>query len=191
MEQPKRDGFITVEEYLAGERQAEVRHEYFGGQTYAMVGGTDRHNRIAGNLFASLFPQARQAGCGLYIADMKVYLNAAGEDAFYYPDIMAACDPADDHPYYRSAPCLLVEVLSDSTRRIDEREKLFAYTTITSLREYILVAQNEPRVTIHRREAAGWTTDTLAGQGQLTVRCLDTAVDLATIYADLPPPRED
>jgi Uma2 family endonuclease len=191
MEQPERDGLITVEEYLEGERQAEIRHEFIGGQTYAMVGGTDRHNRIAGNLYVALHSEARRNGCGLFMADMKVRLSVAGEDAFYYPDLMVACDPADDQPYYRTAPCLLLEVLSGSTHRIDRREKLFAYTTIPSLQEYLVVTQNEPRVEIHRREVDGWVTSTVRDQGTVDIRCLKAAVDLETIYADLPPIREE
>jgi len=191
MEQPEQDDLITVEEYLAGERQAEVRHEFIGGQTYAMVGGTDRHNRIALNLATALHPHARKTGCGLFMADMKVRLAVAGEDAFYYPDLMVACDPSDDQPYYRTAPCLLLEVLSSSTQRIDRREKLFAYTTIPSLQEYLVVAQNEPRIDIHRREANGWVTHTVRDQGDVEIRCLGTSVDLETIYADLPPIREE
>ena len=191
MEQPERDDLITVEEYLEGERQAEVRHEFMGGQTYAMVGGTDRHNRIAGNLYVALHSEARRNGCGLFMADMKVRLSVAGEDAFYYPDLMVACDQSDDQPYYRTAPCLLLEVLSSSTQRIDRREKLYAYTTIPTLREYMVVAQNEPRVEIHRREADRWVTRTVRDQGSVDIRCLDAAVNLETIYADLPPPREE
>ncbi len=156
-----------------------------------MVGGTDRHNRISLNLATALHPHARKTGCGLFMADMKVRLAVAGEDAFYYPDLMVVCDPGDDYPYYRSAPCLLVEVLSSTTQRIDRREKLFAYTTIPSLREYIVVAQNEPQVEIHRREADSWRTLVAQYQGTVEFQCLGTTVDLETIYADLPPPREE
>lgn len=191
MEAVSREGGLSVEAYLEGEQSAEVRHEYIGGATYAMVGGTDRHNRIALNLVTALDAHARKRSCGLFMADMKVRLQVAGEDAFYYPDLMVACDPADDHPYYRTAPCLLLEVLSRSTRRIDEREKLFAYTTIPALREYLVVDQDEPRVTVHYRGPEGWTTSTVAGEGAVDIECLETRLDLATLYADLPPPREE
>lgn len=191
MEAVSREGGLSVEAYLEGEQSAEVRHEYIGGETYAMVGGTDRHNLLAGNAFAALHADAQRRGCHLFMADMKVRLQVAGEDAFYYPDLMVACDPADDHPYYRTAPCLLLEVLSRSTRRIDEREKLFAYTTIPALREYLVVDQDEPRVTVHRRGPEGWTTTTVAGEGAVDIECLETRLDLRTLYADLPPPREE
>lgn len=86
---------LSVDDYLEGERQSEVRHEYIGGEVYGMVGASDRHNLIAGNLFAVLRPLVRGTPCQLFMADMKVHLSVAGEDAFYYPDLMLACDPTD------------------------------------------------------------------------------------------------
>ena len=82
---------------------------------------------------------------------MKLRLNIADKTVFYYPDLLLSCAPDDRQPYFRSRPCLIVEVLSDSTERIDRREKLLAYQTLPSLQEYVLVAQNARRVEVYRR----------------------------------------
>ncbi|RMD68739.1 MAG: Uma2 family endonuclease, partial [Gammaproteobacteria bacterium] len=92
--------FVSVEDYLKGELTSEVRHEYIAGQVYAMVGGNRRHGLIAGNLLVALHPKAREKGCQLFIADMKVRICIADEDIFYYPDLLLTCDPEDREPYY-------------------------------------------------------------------------------------------
>lgn len=176
---------LGINDYLAGELLSEVRHEYIGGDIYAMVGASDRHNLIAGNLFAALHPLVRGTPCQLFMADMKVHLTVAGEDAFYYPDLMFACDPHDRARYYRERPCLIVEVLSEATERIDRREKLLAYSRINSLQEYLLLAQNEPLAELHRRRD-DWHAYRVR-EGLVPIECLDTALDIDTIYADLPP----
>jgi Uma2 family endonuclease len=171
---------VSIDEYLAGERSAEVRHEYVGGRVYAMVGVSDRHGLIAGNIHAALHPYARAAGCQLFIADMKVRLQIAGDDVFYYPDVLLACDPQDRETYYRTRPCLIVEVLSEATERIDRREKFLAYRTLDSLREYVLVSQDQRLVEVFRRES-GWREELLTG-GVLRLGCLNMTLALETIY---------
>lgn len=118
------------------------------------------------------------------MADIKVHLTVAGEDAFYYPDLMLACDPRDRARYYRERPCLIVEVLSNATERIDRREKLLAYNRIDSLQEYLMLSQNEPLAALHRRRD-DWHACRIR-EGSVPIECLDTALDIDTTYADLP-----
>ncbi|MDN5872137.1 MAG: Uma2 family endonuclease [Nitrococcus sp.] len=174
-----------INDYLEGELLSEVRHEYIGGEVYAMVGASDRHNLIVGNIFAALHPLVRGTPCQLFMADMKLHLTVAGEDAFYYPDLMLTCDPHHRARYYREHPCLIVEVLSDATERIDRREKLLAYSRIESLQEYLLLAQNEPLAELHRRRD-DWHAQRIH-EGSVPIECLDTALDIDTIYEGLPP----
>ncbi len=176
---------ISVEDYLQGELTSDIRHEYMGGKVYAMVGASDRHNLIAGNLFAALRPLGRGTPCQIFMSDMKVRLNVAGEDAFYYPDLVLASDPQDRERYYRSRPCLIVEVLSEATARIDRREKLLAYTGIDSLQEYLLLAQDRPEAELHRRQD-GWRALRFT-EGSIPITCLDTEIPLAATYEDVPP----
>lgn len=177
---------LSVEDYLRGEEGGELRHEYIGGEVYAMVGTSDRHNLIAGNLFALLRPHVRGTPCRLFMSDMKVRLHVASDDAFYYPDLMLACDPDDNATYYRTHPRLIVEVLSESTERIDRREKLLAYTSIDSLQEYLLLSQNRAEAELHRR-VDGWRAHIVTA-GDVRLQCLDLTVPLSTIYEDVPMP---
>lgn len=175
---------ISPEEYLAGERQSEWRHEYIDGQVYAMVGASRPHNLIVNALAVALTPAARRKRCQLFSSDMKLRLDFAGQQVFYYPDLMLACDPQDREPYFCTSPCLIVEVLSESTERIDRREKLLAYQTLPSLQAYWLVAQDAPRIEVYRR-AQGWLpTQHTAGQ-TLVVDCLEAELGVDEVYQDV------
>jgi Uma2 family endonuclease len=174
---------ITVEEYLDGEQHSEIRHEYIDGLVYAMGGASDRHGLIVNALAYALTPTARQRQCQLFTSDMKVRLNIADKPIFYYPDLLLSCDQADREAYFRARPCLIVEVLSETTERIDRREKFLAYQTLPSLQEYLLVVQDARRVEIYRR-SQDWLPEYHA-DGALRLDCLDTELKLDDIYADV------
>jgi Uma2 family endonuclease len=175
---------LSVEEYLAGEERAEVRHEYVAGRLYAMVGTSDRHNLIAANLLSLLRPHTRGTLCQLFVADVKLRLRSAGEDIFYYPDLMVCCDPNDRQRYWRSRPCFLVEVLSEASDRIDRREKRWAYQGIETLEGYLLLAQDRIAATLYRR-SNDWRAEELTS-GDVPVDCLGVRVPTAAIYEDVP-----
>lgn len=174
---------IAVKEYLDGELHGEIKHEYIGGQVYAMGGASRAHGLIVNALAFALTPIARSKRCQLFISDMKVRLDLEGEPAFYYPDLLLTCDPTDRETYFSSRPCLIVEVLSEPTERIDRREKLLAYQTLPSLQEYMLVAQDAKQVEIYRRRN-DWQAECLASGG-IRFDCLDDSVTLDAIYADV------
>jgi len=81
---------------------------------------------------------------------MKVAINKEEERYFYYPDVQVSCEE-EDNKYYNTSPCLIVEVLSDSTARIDRNEKLIAYRQLPSLQEYVLCSQDFPIIEVYRR----------------------------------------
>ncbi|AHE98262.1 Uma2 family endonuclease [Thioalkalivibrio paradoxus] len=178
---------LSVDEYLAGELVSETRHEYLGGEVYAMVGASDRHGLIAGNLFAALRPRLRGTPCQLFMADMKLRVRVAGDTAFYYPDLLLSCDPEDRETYYRTRPCLVVEVLSETTERIDRREKLYAYTAIPTLQEYLLLSQDRVEAELRRRAGDGWEVHRIT-EGHVSLTCLGLEVPLSIIYEDVPLP---
>lgn len=130
---------ISVDDYLDGETLTDIKHEYLDGEVVAMGGASAKHGLLVTGLGLAIGPHARRKGCQLFMADVKLRVDHADQTYFYYPDLLLACDPEDREPYYRRRPCMVVEVLSPSTERIDRREKLFAYQTIPSLREYLLV----------------------------------------------------
>jgi Uma2 family endonuclease len=173
---------LSVEAYLEGELISETRHEYIDGQIYAMVGASDRHGLILNALAFALTPASRKKGCQLFTSDMKLRLEIAGKPIFYYPDLLLACDVSDRNTYFRDNPCLIVEVLSESTERIDRREKLLAYQTLPSMKEYLLVSQNIRCVEIYRR-SNDWGAEYVT-TGALRLECLDADLALDEIYVD-------
>jgi Uma2 family endonuclease len=174
---------ISVEDYLAGEQHAEVRHEYIHGQVYAMTGASDRHGLIVNAMAFALTAAARRKGCQLFSSDMKLRLELGGNTIFYYPDLLLSCDPQDRDPYFRRAPCMIVEVLSASTARIDRREKLLAYQSLPSVQTYLLVEQAFQRVEVYRR-SHHWQVEYFE-QGEIPLDCLDMALPVSEIYIDV------
>jgi Uma2 family endonuclease len=145
---------IHLVDYLAREETAPVRHEYVAGQVYAMTGGTMRHNRIAFNVARVLADRLDGTPCQVFINDVKLHVQAA--DSVYYPDVFVVCDAgvaAGERVAHDAV--LVVEVLSDSTAATDRREKLAAYRKLPGLRAYWIVSQDEQRVEVYGRDAAG------------------------------------
>jgi Uma2 family endonuclease len=173
---------ISIEDYLAGETRTEIKHEYLDGEVVAMGGASAKHGLVVTGLGLAIGPHARRKGCQLFMADMKVRVLHTNQTFFYYPDLLLACDPQDRDPYYRRHPCLIVEVLSPSTERIDHREKLFAYQAIPTLREYLLVDPEKRQVEIYRfGDPAQYEVHT---QGSVRLDCLDVEITLDDIYMD-------
>ena len=179
---------ISVDDYLLGEQQTDIKHEYLDGQVVAMGGASRAHGLLVMSLSALLLPAARQKHCQLFAADMKLRLDHDGASYFYYPDLVLSCDPADRDPLFVRTPCLLVEVLSPSTERIDTREKLLAYRLLPSLREYLLLRQDILHAELYqRRDDGGWTHQRLKQPDDaFSLLCLQVSVSLRDIYADIP-----
>lgn len=136
--------YLSPEEYLASERKAEFKSEYFDGVTYAMAGGTERHNLIAANLIITIGLQLRNRPCRVYPSDLKVRIP--NSKRFFYPDVSVVCGDtqfADDERDIILNPILIIEVLSESTVAFDRGKKFLSYQQINSLQEYLLVSQDE------------------------------------------------
>ncbi|QBQ56432.1 Uma2 family endonuclease [Nitrosococcus wardiae] len=176
--------FLSPEEYLASELGSHVRHEYIAGRVFAMVGASQRHNLIAGNIHFALRSHLRGGPCRAFISEMKVRIGSA--DSFYYPDVVVSCAPDDKEPYYLTQPCLIAEVLSPATEAIDRREKPLAYQQLPSLKEYLLVSQEQPKVELYRRrdEDEWWLEAYEAGE-TILLESLNRALPLAVVYEDL------
>ena len=170
---------MSIQEYLAFEEKSTVKHEFAAGQVFAMAGASARHNRIGGNVFAHMHSVCKGSHCTPYISDMRVKID----QVIYYPDVMVACDATDTDPYLKTAPCLIVEVLSDSTERIDRGEKLYNYRQIAELKAYVLISQNEVRVDVYRRSNQQWLFESYASlSDSIPLDCPETALSLADTY---------
>jgi len=146
---------MTPEEYLALDRAAETRSEYYDGVMYAMSGGSHRHALIIGNLNAELRSALKKSPCLTSPTELRVKVN---QRSYAYPDIVVVCD----EPQYLDGeidtllnPSLVIEVLSPSTERHDRGAKSVRYRKIESLKEYALVSQTEARVEIYRKQLSG------------------------------------
>ncbi len=178
---------MSLDEYLAFEEKSPIKHEYVGGEVYAMSGTTFRHGRIALNIARHLHSAARSHGCGIVLSDVKV---RAASDRVYYPDVLIACGRAAQVDLIVEAPSLIVEVTSPTTRATARREKLDAYLKIPSLRMYLIVDQRRRYVHAYYRDAKGeWQREEIQGEGAVAIAFLDTQLTLDQIYEDvtLPP----
>jgi len=174
---------MTVEEYFRFEEDSPIRHEYVAGEVYAMSGATVRHNLIAGTIFTQLFAAADVGPCRVFMNAMRV--EVAG-DRYYYPDVAVICSPIAELDVVARGPCVVVEVTSPSTARIDRGEKLEAYRRIPTLRAYLAVDHRRRRVERHWRDVPSgeWMREEVAGEALLpiTVPCLDVSLTLDAIY---------
>lgn len=173
---------ITVEEYLRLEAESAVRHEYVGGERYALAGSSTRHNLIAGNLLVHLRAAARGRSCRVYMSDVKLRAGSA----FYYPDVMIDCAPGEPPALVIQSPCVVIEVSSPSTALIDRREKLAAYRSLPSLRAYLIVDQDRRHVTRHWRDVDGtWVHASVTEHERIPVPCVETELRLEAIYENV------
>jgi Uma2 family endonuclease len=177
---------LTPEQYLAAERAAEFRHEYYDGQMYAMSGGSYQHFQIIGNITAGLHTRLQKRPCAVGSSELRLRVSPDG--LCTYPDVIVICgDPrfVDDRHDTLLNPSLIVEVLSHSTEAYDRGFKSAQYRTVESLEEYGLVSQTEPRVEVFHRQPDGhWLLSEAIGlEAVCHFESLDCAVPLAEIYA--------
>lgn len=170
---------ITVEEYLAGELLSEGKHEYLGGEVHAMAGAGNRHNQIATNITIALGSRLRGKPCRPFNSDTKVRIELANHTRFYYPDAMVVCDRNRDEEQWQDRPVVIVEVLSESTRRTDLGEKRDAYLAIPTLKVLLFVEPGEAAATLYRRaQSGGFIREDYLGS--------DALIFLPEIEVDLP-----
>jgi Uma2 family endonuclease len=179
---------FSVAEYLEAECKSEIRHEYLGGQVFAMAGGGKAHNIITLNIASRLRSLLRGNSCNVFMSDMKVKLKVANQNKkiFYYPDVLITCNPEDQDKYFVNYPCAIFEVLSPGTEISDRREKLVNYQTISSLEEYILVSQDKIQVEVYRQDLQGdWTMEVLRSEDILVLNSINISLTMADIYEDI------
>ena len=186
---------LTPAEYLAIERTAAFKSEYLNGEMFAMAGASPAHNVIKENLIGELYARLKGGPCRSYSSDQRVKVSATG--LYTYPDIAIVCGPPEfdpDDPNTLLNPQVIIEVLSESTERYDRTTKFRHYQRIEPLREYILVAQDEPAVERFVRQTRwDWLFTPVAGlDATLELATVPARVALADVYAGVTfpdPPR--
>lgn len=176
--------YLTPEEYLAWERKADIKHEYLHGTIIAMSGASRVHSLIVTNISGELYIQLKAGTCEVHTNDMRVRTSPG--ISYFYPDILVVCDEPrfEDNTFDTLLnPIVLVEVLSPSTEAYDRGEKFRHYQQLTSLREYILVSQDEVRIERYRRQGTEWQlTEFRSLEDVLSLISIDCELSLEDLY---------
>ena len=187
---------LTEQEYLAIDRAAEVRSEFFDGEMWAMSGGSMRHSRLAMNISGELYNALRGTNCQAFTSDLRV--RVMPRRMYAYPDVTVVCGKpllADDRQDILLNPTVIFEVLSPATEKYDRGTKFRYYLTIDSLKDYILVDQFAMRVEQYTRGTEGAWTFRAYQQPEEAVKIdsIGVSLPLARIYdrVELPPLEPD
>lgn len=176
---------LTAQEYLAIERAAEFRSEFYNGEMFAMAGATGEHNRIKENFGGELYARLKGGPCESFSTDQRVLVSPTG--LYTYPDILVVCgevEYADGLFDTIVNPRVIVEVLSDSTEAYDRGAKFRQYRQIPTLEEYILIAQKEPAIDQFVRQPNGlWVLTTYTQLGEtFRMSSVPLEIPMADIY---------
>lgn len=179
---------MTEEEYLAFERASDTKHEYLDGRVYAMAGASLKHGRIIKNTSGRLFTRLLGGPCEAITNDLRVRISATGLNT--YPDIVVLCgEPqlTDDYLDTLLNPTVLIEVLSPSTAYNDRGMKWYHYQHIESLQEFVMIAQDAPRIEHYVRQEDGrWIFAAVIGlESVIEFSSLGCKLTLAEIYANV------
>jgi Uma2 family endonuclease len=183
--EPQPKPYLTPEDYLAMERQAETKSEYLDGEMFAMTGGSRWHSLAIGNLVRELSLQLRHRPCQVYPSDLRVHIPASG--LYTYPDLIVVCgEPRlqDEHQDTLLNPTVIIEVLSPTTEAYDRGKKFEHYRSIESLMEYLLVSQSEPHIEQYlRQDGNRWLfTETAGLEASLALPSIQCELALAEVY---------
>lgn len=172
----------TLAEYFELDREAEGNFEYHNGEIIEMSGVSPNHARIEINLIVKLSLKANERGCEIFPANLRV--KVPDLPTYRYPDLTVACGGAKfveiGGLQCLENPMLIVEVLSDSTESYDQGEKFRLYKSIETFREYLLVSQDTPNVTLYQKhnEKFWLRSDYTLGETlELTTLDLELSVD--------------
>jgi Uma2 family endonuclease len=184
--------YVSPEEYLERERAATEKSEYLHGVIYAMAGGSPNHSAIAANAITEFTIPLRGGRCRVFTSDLKVRSSAYG--IFAYPDISIVCGELQFHDSHRDVitnPTVIVEVLSPSTAGFDRGRKRMEYQRIPSLKDYILIEQDDPVVEhFERKSANSWLVTVIEGlDKEFYIASLDCTLKLSLIYSGVDFPK--
>lgn len=187
MSLPAPQPFFDAQAYLAWEAEQSTKHEYHDGEVFAMAGASDAHVTVAGNVYMALRNHLRGSPCSVFISDMK--LRVEEDNAFFYPDVFVTCAESDrGQSHSKSAPVLVVEVLSPATSAYDRGAKFAAYRKLPTLREYALIDPERLSLDLFRREGDSkrWVLHPIEAGGHVEWASVVLQVPLEALYEDVP-----
>jgi len=175
----------TIEEYLELEKESDLKHEYYRGEIFAMSGPKVQHNIIAGNIFGDLKNKLKGSRCRPFSSDQRIHIPS--NTLFTYPDISVVCgeiNTLNNDKWNILNPCVLIEILSPSTRSYDRGEKFWFYRAIQTLKEYVIVDSENIQLEIFRvNERGHWELEEYTNtRDKLFVKTIDVYIELTEIY---------
>lgn len=173
---------LTPTEYFDWEAQQLCRHEYINGEVYAMSGGTQNHSRIALKFAALLDNHLPDGPCRVFNSDCRV--NIVETNDYTYPDASVSCDQRDRNTtQYITYPCLIVEVLSESTEAYDRGNKFFRYRQNPQLQDYVLVSSQEIAIDLYRKGHDGrWEIVNYRAGEVVELQSVDLSFPIEQVY---------
>lgn len=172
---------ITEQQYLDAERQSSIRHEFVDGEVVAMAGGSRVHNELCVNLLVLLKQHLKGSGCKPYISDVQFQTH----NNYYYPDLMVDCQGKNDEAKNLiHEPTIIVEVLSNRTRKYDKTTKKLAYMNTPSVQEYVLIEQEFCEIQVFRRNQ-DWQPSYYYFDDSIYFDSIDATFSVADIYEDV------
>ncbi len=179
------DRYFTPEEYFSWEEKQLERHELIDGLVYAMTGGTQNHSAIKLNVGSLIRSHLRGSPCRVFNSDLKV--NILNTPNYTYPDLSVTCDDRDrEHPLYITYPCLIVEVLSDSTEAYDRGKKFEKYRRNPNLVDYVLVSSDEIAIDIyHKNDAGEWVILSYRSGDRVEFQSINLSLPIEQLYEEI------
>lgn len=171
----------SVKEYFELENNSPIRHEYYYGKLIAMPGESKNANRLARKFERALYKFLDETLFEVFRNDVRLIVNEG--HIYRYPDLTVALVADDEDDYAIKMPIVLVEVLSDSTEKVDFYKKLTEYTAISSAQQYILIAQKEVLVSVFKRENDEWKFDVYNQlHDKISLSSIGGTISLSEIY---------
>ncbi|MGC2200400.1 MAG: Uma2 family endonuclease [Stellaceae bacterium] len=171
---------MSLDEFLAWEREQPERYEYADGVATMMTGGPLDHSTIASNLWTALRDKLRDGVCRAFRGDTKLIAN----NSIRYPDLSVTCTPVRGDGDTVLEPVLVVEVVSPSTEREDRGRKKFDYFSTPSIQQYAIIEQDARRVDLYTRSGDRWTDEIIEGDAVLHLYSIGVEISLDAIYED-------
>jgi Uma2 family endonuclease len=171
---------MSLDEFLAWEREQPERYEYASGVATMMTGGSLDHSTIASNLWTALRDSLRSGACRAFRGDTKIIAN----NSIRYPDLSVTCVPVRGDEDTLLEPVLVMEVVSLSTERDERGRKKFDYFATPSIKQYAIIEQDVRRVDLYTRLGDRWTDEIIEGYALLKLSSIGVEISLDAIYED-------
>ncbi|MDD5214422.1 MAG: Uma2 family endonuclease [Methylococcales bacterium] len=171
--------YITEQEYLDDEKRRDIKHEYFDGEIFAMAGASSNHQRLISRLVQKISNHLEDTPCEVFSSDMKVRADEGNK--YFYPDVVVACEKQNDEPYFINSPRIIIEVLSNSTRKFDKDLKRKIYQTIPTFEEYVLIEQDHVEIEVCRK-SENWQSNYYFIDDEVTFASIDLTLPVLDIY---------